>query len=88
MSEVKPILVSKKVAAKLLGISLATLDRLIRQKQIQAVRIGSRVLVRRRDIENFDGERFYWPLPREVKRQSAEMPEDEDLDPEVSKAVN
>jgi len=71
MSDVQPILVSKKVAAKLLGISTGTLDRLIRQKQIPAVRIGSRVLVRREDIENFEGERFYWPLPREVKQQVA-----------------
>jgi excisionase family DNA binding protein len=45
------ILVSKKVAAGLLGISIGMVDKLMRQGHIEPVRIGRRVLFRRDAIE-------------------------------------
>jgi excisionase family DNA binding protein len=46
-----PILVSKKVAAGLLGISIGMLDKLVRQGRIEPVHLGRRVLFRRDAIE-------------------------------------
>jgi excisionase family DNA binding protein len=45
------ILVSKKIAASLLGISIGMLDKLVRQGRIEPVRIGRRVLFRRDSVE-------------------------------------
>ena len=45
-----PILVSKKQAAKLLGISTGMVDKLRRQRRIEAVRLGARVMFRREDV--------------------------------------
>lgn len=45
------ILLSKKSAARLLGISIGMLDKLRRQRQIEAVRVGRRVMFRRDSIE-------------------------------------
>jgi len=42
-----PILLSKKVAATMLGISVGMLDKLVRQGKIEPVYIGRRVLFRR-----------------------------------------
>lgn len=67
------ILISRKEAARLLGVSVGTLDRLVRQGQIKPVRIGGRVLLKRECIENFEGEKFWFPLPPEVERQLQEM---------------
>jgi excisionase family DNA binding protein len=47
----EPILISKKLSAKLLGISTGMLDKLRRQGVIEGVPIGKRVLFRREDIE-------------------------------------
>jgi excisionase family DNA binding protein len=46
-----PILVNKKTAAALLGISIGMLDKLVRQGRIDPVRLGRRVLFRRDGIE-------------------------------------
>ena len=46
-----PILVNKKTAATLLGISIGMLDELVRQGRIEPVRLGRRVLFRRDSIE-------------------------------------
>ena len=67
------ILVSRKEAARLLGVSVGTLDRLIRQGQIKTVRIGYRVLLRREVVENFEGEKFWVPLPPEIEQQLQEL---------------
>jgi excisionase family DNA binding protein len=45
------ILVSKKIAACLLGISVGMLMKLVRQRKIEPVRLGKRVLFRRDSIE-------------------------------------
>lgn len=45
------ILVNKKTAAALLGISIGMLDKLVRQGRIDPVRIGRRVLFRRDSID-------------------------------------
>ena len=67
------ILVSRKEAARLLGVSVGTLDRLIRQGQIKTVRIGYRVLLRREVVENFEGEKFWAPLSPEIEQQLQEL---------------
>jgi len=46
-----PILISKKLSAKLLGISVGLLDKLRRQGRIEGVPIGKRVMFRREDVE-------------------------------------
>ena len=45
------ILISKKLSAKLLGISVGLLDKLRRQGRIEGVPIGKRVMFRREDVE-------------------------------------
>lgn len=42
----QPLLVSKKDAAKALGVCLRTVDNLLSAKQLACVRIGKRVLVK------------------------------------------
>jgi excisionase family DNA binding protein len=51
MTTVQPILISKKAAAALLGISVGLLEKLTRQGLIERVRIGHRVLYRRDSVE-------------------------------------
>jgi len=48
---IEPILLSRKIAGKLLGISVGMLDKLRRQGRIEDVRIGKRVMFRRDSIE-------------------------------------
>jgi excisionase family DNA binding protein len=48
-----PILINKQKAAGLLGISIRTLEKLVRQRAIETVRIGDRVLFRRADLAMF-----------------------------------
>jgi hypothetical protein len=45
------ILVSKKIAAKLLGVSIGLIDKLRRQGKLQSVSLGKRAMFRRADIE-------------------------------------
>jgi len=47
----EPILISKKTAAKLLGISPGMISKLRRQGVLEGVPIGARILFRREDIE-------------------------------------
>jgi excisionase family DNA binding protein len=50
----KNILVSKKSAAELLSVSVRTLEHLIASKKLGGVkRIGSRVVIERRALEEF-----------------------------------
>lgn len=51
MTPTTPILVGKKIAAGLLGISVGMLDKLVRQGRIEPVHLGRRVLFRRDAIE-------------------------------------
>jgi excisionase family DNA binding protein len=45
------ILISKKTAASLLGISIGMIEKLVRLKKLEPVRLGRKVLFRRADIE-------------------------------------
>jgi len=49
----EPLLVSKKVAAQQLAISLRTLENLIAAKQLIVRRIGRRVVIPRKALEQF-----------------------------------
>ena len=44
-------LIGKKATAELLGISVGLLEKLVRQRRIEPVRLGKRVLFRRDDVE-------------------------------------
>jgi excisionase family DNA binding protein len=44
---------SKQDAARMLGISLRTIDRLIALKELPVRRLGRRVLIARASLENF-----------------------------------
>jgi len=50
---VDPLLVSKRDAARLLSVSLRTVENLIARKQLFARRIGRRVLISRTTLEAF-----------------------------------
>ena len=50
---VASILIGRKQSATALGVSLRTLDYLIAQKQLEARRLGRRVLVVRKSLERF-----------------------------------
>ena len=47
------ILVGKKTAARLLSISERSVDNLLARRELTAIRIGRRVLLRRRELERF-----------------------------------
>ncbi len=47
------ILVGKKTAARLLSISERSVDNLLARRELTACRIGRRVLLRRRELEQF-----------------------------------
>jgi excisionase family DNA binding protein len=47
------LLVSKKIAAQQLSISLRTLDNLISRKELAVRRIGRRVVISRKVLEQF-----------------------------------
>jgi excisionase family DNA binding protein len=47
------LLYSKKESAQLLSLSLRTVDALIRQKELEARRVGRRVLVTGKSLEKF-----------------------------------
>ena len=49
----EPLLFSRRQAAKMLSISLRTLDHLIAAKEIPARRVGRRRLILRRSLEEF-----------------------------------
>jgi excisionase family DNA binding protein len=49
----EPYLVQRKEAARLLGVSLRTLQRLIVDKEIPVKRVRSMILVSRRSLEKF-----------------------------------
>jgi excisionase family DNA binding protein len=54
--ELEPLLVSKKEAAALLGISLRQVDYVIAQGKLRTRRIGRRVLLPFRAVRQFAGE--------------------------------
>lgn len=51
--EIQPLAYSIEDAAKLLGLSRATIYRLLRDKRIKAVKSGHRLLFRRADLEAY-----------------------------------
>ena len=52
-NDTAPLLVSEKEAARLLGISLRTVRRLIARKELRAIRVGRRSLISRQALEQF-----------------------------------
>ena len=48
-----PLLMSKRESAAMLGLSVRTLENLIRQKELPARRIGRRCLIERQALERF-----------------------------------
>ncbi len=53
MNEPPPLLISRREAKTLLGLSLRTLDHLIARREIRVRRVGRRVLVSRHALEMF-----------------------------------
>jgi excisionase family DNA binding protein len=53
MNEPQPLLISRREAATLLGLSLRTLDYLIARKELCVRKVGRRVLLPRRAVEKF-----------------------------------
>ena len=53
MNEPQPLLISRREAATLLGLSLRTLDYLIARKELCVRRVGRRVLVPRHALQMF-----------------------------------
>ena len=49
----EPLLYDRKTAARMLSISVGTLDRLVAKKLLRARRIGSRVLIPRGELLRF-----------------------------------
>jgi excisionase family DNA binding protein len=49
----EPMLVGKREAARVLSVSVRTLEHLIAAKQITVRRVGRRVLVPRKELEKF-----------------------------------
>ena len=53
MDDRQNLLENRNNAASMLGISLRKLEYLITDKKLKTVRIGSRVLIPRKELENF-----------------------------------
>jgi len=45
--------ISQAEAARIRGVSRQAIGRLIKRKRLQTLKIGGRMLVRRKDVENF-----------------------------------
>jgi excisionase family DNA binding protein len=52
-TQLAPILVSKREGARLLGVSVRMLERLVKLRQLRVFRIGRRVLIARGDLVRF-----------------------------------
>jgi excisionase family DNA binding protein len=52
-TQLLPILVSKKDAARLLNLCVRTVEQLIGQQKLRVKRVGKRVLLIREDLERF-----------------------------------
>jgi excisionase family DNA binding protein len=80
MSSIERILYTRQESAKLLSISVDTLDRLIAAKKLTARRVGRKVLLQhvelqkfsRKDTTSFNPER---PQPRQDDQDSGEHTE-------------
>ncbi len=68
----EPILISKREAARILSISLRSLDYLLASKEICARRIGRRVLIPRRALEEFARRDHPMRQMTESRKDSAE----------------
>ena len=52
-NNLQPLLHTKKDAAKLLSLSLRTIDNLVLRKKLKPTRVGNRVLFQRKELERF-----------------------------------
>jgi excisionase family DNA binding protein len=69
-----PILVSKRVAAALLGVCVRTVDNLIATKQLPRRRIGKRVLIPYSTLVAFARRDHLWHLASQVRDQGKKSP--------------
>ncbi len=53
MNELQPLLVSKKQAALMLGLSVRSIENLVARKELVPHRVGRRVLFLRKSLEQF-----------------------------------
>lgn len=53
LSELQPLLVSKKQAALMLGLSVRSIENFVARKQLVPRRVGRRVLFSRESLEQF-----------------------------------
>jgi len=49
----QPLLYTKRDVAALLSLSLRTIDNLITRKELPAIRVGGRVLIKATDVQQF-----------------------------------
>lgn len=68
METTPALLLSRKASARLLGISVRTLDHLIAHAELRVRRIGRRVLVERRALEAFARRDHRTAVPAESQR--------------------
>ncbi len=54
------MLLSRRIAAEVLGVSTSHLDRLRRNGSLPEVRVGRRVMIRRTDLDTFVEKRTVW----------------------------
>ena len=65
-----PVLLGRQAAAKVLGVSLSTLDGLVADGGLPSVRVGGRRMLRPSDLEAWAAR-----LPAAPARESAQKPE-------------
>lgn len=53
----KSQMATRQIAAKYIGVSVGTIDNLVRSKQLKATRVGSAVRFRWRDLDDFINKR-------------------------------
>jgi len=69
----QPLLISKKEAAHLLGVCLRTVDYLVAAKELSAIRVGKRVLVKYASLVAFTRRDHVTPAPGEAHPSAKEL---------------
>ena len=69
----EPLLVSRKEAAALLGVSHGTMTNLVRAGELAPVRVGVRTLFRRRDLKAFSERNHHRTKPRKSTKLASNV---------------